>query len=1041
MEIDRLKTYLDDPATAVDWLRSLGAEKISRGHANLVEIAGSGVTLDLLAVLADQLADFLPGSSDPDMALNNLTRFVTASRNPLGLATLFERDRDALRILLQIFSASQHLSDLLITDPESYDLLRITQGQPIARETLVEEIWSELEPLADDRAAMAALRRFKQRETLRIAYGDLIREQRLEMVTKQISFLADAITDAALRFSIRANIEKRGAPTAADGRPARLVALGMGKLGGLELNYSSDIDLIFVYDVEGKTDGGRPQSNGEFFAAVIRDAVKLLTENTPTGTAYRVDLRLRPNGSQSMLAMNLDNTLQYYDLTGRTWERQAFVKARPVAGDLEFGKSFLRRLEPWIYRRYLQRADITGIKALKRRIEHRTRSAGEESSNVKTGHGGIRDIEFVIQFLQLLNGGDLPEVRTGNTLEAIAHLGEAGCLTDQERSLLSENYRFLRKLEHQLQIMFDLQTHQMPRDESELRKLAMRLGYNNDGPQAANQAFAADYQKITELNRKVLDHLLHDAFSDEGPADPEVDLVLAPEPSPQEIEDVLGRYGFKDVQQAYRNLMDLSQEKIPFLSTRRCRHFLAAIAPRLLKAIAVRTDPDSTLTNLCKVSDSLGGKGVLWELFSFNPPTLALYVELCATSLYLSSILISNPGMIDELMDSLLLDKLPELRHLEASLAELCRAAEDTEPILHSFKNAQQLRVGVRDILGKEDVQATTGSLSNIAESCLRQITRQEYGKLARRLGEPVIAEGPRAGHVSELIIVAMGKFGGRELNYHSDLDIIFLFEAKGGTQHRRPTHRTPEITSNQHFFGELGQRIINSASRLGPYGRLYEVDARLRPTGRNGPLATSLAEFARYFATGEGQLWERMALTRARVVLGNELAAAAANEAIAKAAFGHPWKKENADELLGMRRKLEDSAAAGNLKRGRGGIVDVEFIAQMLQLRFGHEIPTIREPNTLAALIALHDERILGDEDYAFLDESYRLLRRIEGRLRLMHSTARNDLPADPNELAKLAQSLGYPESSALLTDCKTYTNRNRELFDRFFREAAAVG
>ena len=319
----------------------------------------------------------------------------------------------------------------------------------------------------------------------------------------------------------------------------------------------------------------------------------------------------------------------------------------------------------------LSRADITGIKALKRRIEQKVKSEGADDSNVKTGHGGIRDIEFTIQFLQLLSGGDLPDVRTGNTLEAIARLETAGCLTRQERSILEENYAFLRKTEHRLQMMFDLQTHLLPSSSQELRRLAIRMGYPDSPPAAALEAFTTDYKQKTTLNRKILDHLLHDAFGEDDQPMPEVDLVLDPDPQPEQVSTVLSRYPFHDPHEAYQNLMTLSQERIRFLSTRRCRHFLASIAPRLLPAIADTPDPDQTLVSLSKVSDSLGGKGVLWELFSFNPPSLHLYVELCASSPYLSSILISNPGMIDELMDSLVLDKLPKRESLEANLQDL----------------------------------------------------------------------------------------------------------------------------------------------------------------------------------------------------------------------------------------------------------------------------------------------------------------------------------------------------------------------------------
>ena len=484
-------------------------------------------------------------------------------------------------------------------------------------------------------------------------------------------------------------------------------------------------------------------SNLEFFELVAREIVRLLTESTNLGSAYRVDLRLRPEGQRGPIVMAVQNALNYYDNRGRTWERQAYIKARPVAGDLSLGKEFLESLTPWIYRRYLSYADISGIKALKRRIEQRTLDIGGGARDVKTGRGGIRDIEFVIQFLQLLNGGDLPDTAHVNTLEAIAQLEHVGCLTNLERSILEENYSFLRKIEHRLQIMLDLQTHTAAGRSRRVAQAGVGA-WDMQTPRESRrlEAFLAEYRNKTDLNRKILDHLLHDAFSDDTQTQAEIDLVLDPDPPEERIVEVLGKYPFRDVKQAYRNLMSLAEERIRFLSTRRCRHFLASIAPQLLAAIASTADPDSTLVNLDKVSDSLGGKGVLWELFSFNPPSLRLYVELCAYSPYLSGILTSNPGMIDGLMDSLVLDKLPTREGMEQSLAELCRAAEDIDPILHSFKNDHQLCVGVRDILGKDDIQATTGALSDIAETCLARIAAREYERLAARFGQPTIAEG-----------------------------------------------------------------------------------------------------------------------------------------------------------------------------------------------------------------------------------------------------------------------------------------------------------
>ncbi len=1031
MDIPTLHRYLDDPTTAEPWLRELGLTDVRRAHACLVSIATTGLTLDLLAVICEQFNIDLAGCADPDMALNNFDRFFRAARNPLSLGTLFERDPGALTILLQILATSQHFSDLLVVDPEGFDLLRQSEGRPVTRRVMVEELVTEVEALADDRAVMRALRQFKRRSTLRIAYGDIIQNHTLQTVTAQISFLADAVLEAATRAARRKVQTRRGVPIGPDGKPARFVVLAMGKLGGRELNYSSDIDLILLHEGDGRTDGRRSVSNREFFEQLARELVHYVAEMTELGVTYRVDLRLRPEGRRGPMVPSIQDALAYYDVRGRTWERQAYIKARPVAGDLDLGREFLAKLGPWIYRRYLSRADISGIKALKRRIEQRTHDEGADQHNVKTGHGGIRDVEFVIQFLQLLNGGDLPELRTGNTMEAIIRLEHVGCLSDQESTLLRGNYSFLRKIEHRLQIMFDLQTHVMPEHRGEIQKLALRMGYDKAPDRWALEAFEADYYEKTELNRKILDHLLHDAFGDDAATAAEGDLVLDPDPAEERIDDVLKKYAFKDVQRAYRNLMALAQEKIRFLSTRRCRHFLAAIAPRLLQEIGATVDPDATLVHLDKVSESLGGKGALWELFSFNTPSLRLCVELCAYSPYLCDILITNPGMIDGLMDSLVQDKLPSRELLRKLLAKLCRDAEDPDPILHSFKNDQQLRVGVRDLLRKEGVQTTIGTISDIAQTCIEQIAAREYGRLVEKFGRPLIGEGPRAGEACEMVILAMGKFGGREMNYHSDLDLVFLFEAEG---HTAPESGRGERTSNQHFFSELGQRIIKTTSRLSAYGRLYEVDVRLRPTGKSGALAVSLATFSRYFAEGDGQLWERQALCKARVVHGSPRAAELAIDAVDRAALGRPWQSQHADEIRKMRRRLEKTAVAGDLKRGPGGIVDIEFLTQMLQLKHGPADPELRVPNTLLALEKLHERGHLERRDFERFTSHYRLLRAIEGRLQLASATARDKLPEDATELSKLAHLLRYTEGDALMSNFQNATRETRRRFDELF-------
>ena len=805
--------------------------------------------------------------------------------------------------------------------------------------------------------------------------------------------------------------------------------------------------MIFLYEHEGETDGRRSVSNAEFFSRLCSELVRLLSAHTERGQAYRVDLRLRPEGERGPVAASLDSTLRYYETLGRTWERQALVKARPIAGDLDLGVEFLQQIEPWVYRRYLSYTEINEIKALKRRIEQKARRSGPES-DVKTGRGGIRDVEFVVQFLQLLNGGGLPGVRQRNTLLALAHLQEAGCLTDQERHILEDGYRFLRKVEHRLQTMFDLQTHRLPAAEDELRKLARRMGYRDLPQQSALEQFRAAHHAKTELNRTILGHLLHGTFTDEEQwiARPEVDLILAPDPEPETIRQVLGRYPFKDVTGAYRNLLQLSEETVPFLSTPRCRHFLARIAPELLQALAATPDPDMALVNLTKVTDTLGAKGVLWELFSFNPPSLRLYVDLCAWSQYLSEILMQNPGMIDELMDSLVLNQPKTRTELAAELAELCRGAEDLDPILHSFQSSELLRIGVRDILGKDTLAETTGALSDLAEVILERVTEAEFPKMVERFGLPILAEGPRAGSESRLAILALGKFGGRELSYQSDLDVIFIYEGDGQTDARAlpsrrhgrrspPAHR-PESTLNVHFYAALAQRIIKATSQLGPHGRLYQVDPRLRPTGRSGSLVLPLNEFRRYYQSGSAQLWERQALTKARVVFGPPDVAAALEQAVEEAAYGAAWQPSMADEILDMRKRLEASRGEKNLKRGFGGLVDIEFLVQLLQLKYGGTHPELRVANTLQALGALHAARIVDDRHAEELRQSYAFLRLVESRLRIVHNVSQDDLPDDPGDLDRLARRLNYEDTpsrsavDAFLVDCALHTTRTREIF-----------
>ncbi|HLW65776.1 MAG TPA: bifunctional [glutamate--ammonia ligase]-adenylyl-L-tyrosine phosphorylase/[glutamate--ammonia-ligase] adenylyltransferase [Gemmataceae bacterium] len=1045
---------------------------------------GSRVFKALLELLAHQrleclrqpLASLLSHNPDPDMAWNNLERYLAAA--PGMFDKLLEDDAAGLTALLPLLGTSQFFADILVANPDFLEMLRVPLRQSPTPEELREQLRAEVNAVGDDAALLRAFRRYRQQQMLRIGTNDIIRDRPLEEITLDLSHVADAGLQIALEVALRHISERFGWPFTHFEQPARCCCLAFGKLGGQELNYSSDIDLMFVYDEDGGTRGrGAGIPIDEFFTRVVGEVLRLLAARTEQGAGWRIDLRLRPEGHRGALVRSLGSTLSYYDTLGRTWERQALIKIRPAAGDLELGNEFLRNIEPFVYRRYLSFAEINEIKVMKRRIEQKAQAAGESRSEVKTGRGGIRDIEFTIQFLQLLNGGDLTAVRQRNTLLAMQALEAAGCLTLQEHQILDDGYRFLRRTEHRLQLLFDLQTHRVPDAPEELRKLALRTGYGeresaefapprlprtpldkvSEKPLDTRHllvdpldSFLHDHHEKTRLNRQILNHLLHDAFVDaDEQAQPETDLILEPEAEEATIQDVLGRYPFRDVQAAYRNLAQLAQESVPFLSTRRCRHFLASIAPALLRAISETPDPDLALLNLEKVTASLGAKAVLWELFSFSPPSLKLTVDLCAGSQFLTEILINSPGMIDDLLDSLVLNQPRTLTELKAELAELCRKATDTAPIVRSFQDKELLRIGVRDLLGKATIRETTAALSDLAETLLTQVTTLQLPAMEEALGMPALDRPSSAAWPCRFAILGLGKLGGREMSYHSDLDLILIYEGDGITVPPPECKFAEDFrrTDNLHYFTELAQRVIKAMSFAGPQGRLYAVDMRLRPTGRSGSLVISLPEFRRYYNEGLAQLWERQALTRARVVFGDAAFASEIMDAVRQAAFARDWKPEMVGEILSMRQRLELSRGPRDLKRGRGGSVDIEFLVQMLQLKHGCEHPELHWSNTWETLEALQSLGVLAKADYEGLRTSYDFLRQVESRLRLMTNRPLDVWPEAADEQEKLARRLGYEAKDGqtaagqFRAELGQHTRQTRERFLRLISANATMG
>ncbi|MFG0289172.1 MAG: glutamate-ammonia-ligase adenylyltransferase [Rhodopirellula sp. JB044] len=1045
----------------------------------LREIAASGASEDLLTQLWSLLHEYLGAIDSPDDGVRWLARFVEVSRSPTSLLALFERDPQALPALLQVLSTSNSIAELLISDPESFDLLRASDGRPTSRELLSDELGSELRNIASIPRAAVAIRRYAGREMLRIAYGEFVRGLPPDRAARQISHLTDAVLSSALEFTIQQTAERLHYPQRIDGTKPEYSIVALGNYGGEEIGYDSPLDLLLLCDQIDR----KNESHLKFNRQIASGLINLLGSNR--APVVSINLRFVPQPGEDMSGSDTQRlsdytrgtesasrqidfhdavtAAAYFERENQTSHRLAFVKARVAAGDRELGDRFLKRIEPWVYHRLLSRSEIADIRVLRRKLEKRALAPDtEQGTPIADCPGGRRDIELTIQFLQLLHGGELPEVRVTGTLEAIEALNRHGCLTQQEASILSENHARLCRLEHHLAVLFDHRVTHLPDDAEVRTRLAWRLGVRlpeGSKPEVGALAYGdrPRFEQLLaetfEVNRKIINHLMvqdvaakpvvssdtggssADAVSvadrsDVDAVEIETELILDPDPDLDAYAVVLKGYGFKEIERAIDNLSALSHETVSFLSPRRCRHFFAGVAPALLREVATTPAPDKTLARLVEVTDSIGAKATLWELLGTNHATLSLMIRLCSLAPYLTEILIENPGMIDELVDSLIMDRLPSAERLDMQTIRLCQAADDLQPILQTFKASCHLMIGVRDFLGKETVETIGGSLSDTADACLRRVIEHEQEKLAARFGDPVDSDG----NPVELVAIALGKFGGRDPNYHSDLDLTFLYTAEGETKRRVGGPRT--TLSNRQFFNQLAQSAVRTIDS--ETGRLYEVDMPFARGADETVLTHSIQQFAKPFRHGGAQLWQRVALCQARPCTGSREARELADEAIRTAIEQSPWRESHFAEMKALRHRSESTATPGNLKRGVGGTVDVQCIVAAGILKSSRAgMPRIAT-GIVPALNELVDAGVYQPADAEKLIENYRFLRTLEAKLRLIGTRARHELPLSADggvntlEMKQLAVLLNLSSPGEVVRRCEETRKSNRDLFDR---------
>lgn len=1019
-----------------DDLRALGFREPAHVKEALARLRSR---VDIAKTFDLRCADILRAvarSPDPDQAFAGLERWLDAGGAAVGSSPMDWCEEPFLELLCNLLACTPALSAHLIRFPK--------RTRPVLKPVLERTVHGGFSWLRQVRAAvlaasghknrLAALRHARTEAMLQIAALDLTNVSKLPDTVRALSDLADACVETALEIcaeSLKPRLGELTSDRAASVRPGLappppFVVIAMGKHGGRELNYSSDIDLIFAFNEGGPTRGtGRSVERAEYFGQLGKEMIAALDQLTDDGRVYRVDMRLRPYGSAGALACSTRELLDYLQSEGRTWERQAWLKARAVAGDLELGEQVLRELEPFVYRRFLTLESIGDIQALKRQIELNVARRGETRDEVKLGHGGIRDIEFTVQFLQLLHGGQHAAVRGGNTLKALRALRGEALLTHEEAERLEAAYVFMRQVEHRLQIHGDLQTHKLPADAGARRRIAKSLGFADEEKESADAKFEAERQKYVARVREIFEKLFANLFREqEGPEGRLSELLLAPQPDLESIAALLPAFGFANAAETARELLSLAHERVALTSASRTRKFFASLAPLLLRSLAATGEPDAALKRFSRIASSLGGKAVLYQALHENPWLLKMISELASWSEYLTEILVANPGLFDEVIDALRTEQSKLQAQMEQEIAKIAQGG-DVGDTLRAYRAGELLRIGVRDLIHSAPLEKTQAELTALAEALLRSQLGHTYKQYQSSRGAVTGESGKPVGFA----ILGLGKFGGGELNYGSDLDVLYFYGEEGAAPDGLP--------ANPYFSG-LSQDLIRVMDTPTSIGRLYQLDARLRPNGNKGPLASSLAAFERYWKDGSLADWERLALTRARFAAGDIGVGERALHLIRSAVYS-PLKSGNlAQEVREMRKRMEETTEGGDLKRGKGGLVDIEFLVQYLQLLHGPAFPPLRQTNTKEALKALLKFKKIPAPEGTTLLEAYDFFSRMANRVRIVHGLSANKLPSSNEELQKLALRALYMDAPGktageqLVDDYHRYATDVRAIFER---------
>jgi glutamate-ammonia-ligase adenylyltransferase len=831
---------------------------------------------------------------------------------------------------------------------------------------------------------MDSLRRFRRRHMVRIAWRDIAGEADLDETLAELTALADACLRFSYEHAYAALVSRYGTPLGEqNGEPQPMLIFGMGKLGGGELNFSSDIDLVYLYPEEGQTDGVRSVDNAEFFLRLGQKIAQMLSAPTVEGIVYRVDLRLRPFGDSGRLAVSFGAFENYLQQHGRDWERYAYVKARAITGEEHYPALYDEVLRPFVYRRYLDFSVFESLRDMKamiaREVERR-----ELQDNVKLGPGGIREIEFIVQAFQLIRGGADRRLQRRELREVMPLLVGQRLLRAEVVAELLDSYRFLRVLENRLQEWNDEQTHQLPDADDARLRLAVSMG---------DSSWTQLEAQIVRHRERVARHFAQALFDPIATTQDDTDRALSlvdADATPEDREHSLLALGFGETAPIGAALDALRESayyrRLDGTGQRRLRELL----PRLLRLVAASPAPVTTFGRLTKILEMIGGRTVYLALLNENGNALRRLVELAAHSQFLADQIAMHPLLLDELIDERLIDEPPTRARFEEELAMRHAAMQGEDPerqveVLRQFQRAALFRVAVADFTGRLPLMKVSDRLTDIAELIVCEALALAREQTNAKHGEPLCVQPDGTLRTAQMIVVAYGKLGGLELGYGSDLDLVFLHDSSGDSQ--RTSGAQP--IDNTVYFQRLAQRLVHLLTVHTSAGRLYEVDTRLRPGGNRGLIAQTLQSFREY-EFEEAWTWEHQSLLRARAIAGDPGMRAQFEEARIEVLRTAVKRDALKAEVRNMRAKMRDNlskAKAGqfDIKQDAGGVADLEFLVQYWMLKWADRHPEIVIfSDNIRQLESLASGNLLPQSRVDFLVDTYRRYRERLHRLSL---------------------------------------------------------